>query len=456
MKLFSNNRLLKKTVKTIHAQQHPAATRKSDKTAEIAEESKEPPFRILLLTNRDSDNVGDQVIEICDLSLLSAVMENLGVTNYVIDSCAASIAAVKDNAASASIPEAASLQIAQSDLIVYGGAPMFNYLYQPFYQRTAMVLEAAEEFQKPVIFSAVGIEGYDEGNPRCQRIKSALQLNCVKQITTRDDFVSLKKYREDETIPLAKVADPAVFSSSVFRNFIKPPKKREKKKIGLFILREKAFLDNHIDLSGEDAALFWKGLIRELIHRGYRCELLTSGHFSDESFMDYLIRAYGVRTKRCFFHMDSPERLVSKIAKYDAIVSCRLHPSIIAYSLGIPSLGIVWNPKVTGFYQSIGYADRAIEAKDLTPSHTADKVEQILEEGVICDRDYQNSVYSTLFYGIKSILRPDDDTLAPCSCEELMDRLPPFPGTTPAELQEKTQRKLRRIYHSYNDLIHNR
>ena len=33
---------------------------------------------ILLLTNRDSDNVGDQVIEASDIGLLHALMMNLG------------------------------------------------------------------------------------------------------------------------------------------------------------------------------------------------------------------------------------------------------------------------------------------------------------------------------------------------------------------------------------------
>ena len=33
---------------------------------------------ILLLTNRDSDNVGDQVIEASDIGLLHALMKNLG------------------------------------------------------------------------------------------------------------------------------------------------------------------------------------------------------------------------------------------------------------------------------------------------------------------------------------------------------------------------------------------
>ena len=44
--------------------------------------------------------------------------------------------------------------ISQADLIVFGGAPVFNYLYQTFYERTALTLEIAQQFNKPVIFLA--------------------------------------------------------------------------------------------------------------------------------------------------------------------------------------------------------------------------------------------------------------------------------------------------------------
>ena len=36
-------------------------------------------MEILLLTNRDSDNVGDQVIEASDIALVNAAMKNLGI-----------------------------------------------------------------------------------------------------------------------------------------------------------------------------------------------------------------------------------------------------------------------------------------------------------------------------------------------------------------------------------------
>ena len=46
-------------------------------------QNQEPPIQILLLTNRDSDNIGDQVIEASDIGLISAVMKNLDITNYI-------------------------------------------------------------------------------------------------------------------------------------------------------------------------------------------------------------------------------------------------------------------------------------------------------------------------------------------------------------------------------------
>ena len=48
-------------------------------------------WKILLITNRDSDNVGDQVIEISDIGLIHTIMKNLGIekSDYSITSRAA-------------------------------------------------------------------------------------------------------------------------------------------------------------------------------------------------------------------------------------------------------------------------------------------------------------------------------------------------------------------------------
>ena len=370
----------------------------------------EEKIKILLLTNRDSDNVGDQVIEACDISLISTVMRNLGEgrikdDDFKIYSSAAGIISKKYlETRNPELLKSAENTIKKVDLIIFGGAPLFNYSYQMFYERTAVTLELAQKYGKPVIFSAIGIEGYDEYNKKCQRLKRTLNFNCVKQITTRDDLESLKKFINDGKINIGKVSDPAVFTKEVFKKFIS--EKKVKKKIGIFVLRANGFVDNKIGFSKYDAADLWKSLIAKLEEKEYEYELITSGHFGDEAFLDYLIGKCGVKAQNCVFNMNSPERLIRKISSFDVVVFTRLHPSIISFSLGVPSVGIVWNTKVTHFYNSIGYGNRALEIERITSDLIIEKIEECMREGVEKDSKYLMSVYEYLFEGIRNAIFP--------------------------------------------------
>ena len=97
----------------------------------------ENAIKILLLTNRDSDNLGDQVIEACDIALIKAVMKNLNVPSYkykIISSEASIINQKYMNTQDERYLKTALKLIQQADLIIIGGAPMFNYKYQDFFQ----------------------------------------------------------------------------------------------------------------------------------------------------------------------------------------------------------------------------------------------------------------------------------------------------------------------------------
>lgn len=420
-------------------------------------ERKDRRFRILLLTNRDSDNVGDQIIEASDIGLISAVMKNLNVDSdeYEISSRAAAIV-TQDYLAKRSpeLLDPARQAIQNCDVVIFGGAPVFNYLYQNFYERTAVTLEIAEEYKKPVIFSAVGVEQYGEKNAKCQRLKKTLNFDCVKQITTRDDFSLLQKYIDKEDIVVKKVADPAVFSAQIFDKYRSVQKNSSKKKIGLFVLRANGFVDNKIDFSRYEAAEFWKKLSNELDDRGYDYELLTSGHFGDEAYLDFLIRNYGVDAKKCVFNMNTPENLIKKISSYDAVVTCRLHPSIISFSLDVPSIGIVWNSKVRNFYKNIGYEDRLVEINQgINVDEVIDKIENAISSGVKKNESFLLSVYTTLFNSLKDILCPGSDELVPYTYSELLRNIPPYKGTSDKEKAEKLRRKFRRAYKTYNGLF---
>lgn len=407
--------------------------------------------KILLLTNRDSDNVGDQVIEASDISLIKAAMKNLGQPENSFDvvSRAASIIPKKYVETKDEKLETARRIISQSDLVFFGGAPMFNYRYQIFYERTAKTIEIAQEYGKPVVFSAIGVEGYDEDNPKCQRLKKTLNFDIVKRITTRDDFESLQKYKENPNLFIDKVADPAVFSKWVFRNAIKP-KKVGPKKVGLFIIRANAFKDNGFNFPWQEAASMWKELTLELENRGYDYEMITSGHFGDEAFIDRMIREYSAPADKCVFNINTPEELYEHMSSYDAIVSCRLHPSIIAFSMGIPSVGLVWNSKVTGFYDSIDGHDRTLEADQISAKAIMDKIEKVMEEGVTQDSEFMMSVYRNIYCGLRDSFKIDKKDEEMWSFDELIKNLPAYKKTSKKETQKKLRRKFRRIYDNYN------
>ena len=416
-------------------------------------------YHILLLTNSDSDNLGDQVIEACDVALLSVVMKNLGLKEdeFQIHSRAASIVSKRYlETREKKYLRLAKEEIQACDLIVFGGAPMFNYLYQTFFERTAITLKLAKRYKKPVIFSAIGVEGYDEDNEKCQRLKETLNYDVVKQITTRDDFEKLLKYRKNPDIKMMKVADPAVFSNEVFFPYKckKEPisaSEEGKKTIGLFILRANGFSDNNIDFSSAQAAIFWLDMIDEITLRGYDYELLTSGHFGDEAFIDYLTRFRKVKRRKCVFYLDSPEKLISKISSYDGIVSTRLHPSIISYALQVPAVGLVWNQKVAQFYENIGYPERGIQVQEIQAKKVMDILERAMLEGVAKNRDYQYTVYTSLFSGIKTALFPDNaSTVYPF--EKLVKMIPIYPETSEQDMELKRVRKARRTYGKYNEL----
>ena len=438
-------------------------------------------FNILLLTNRDSDNTGDQVIEACDISLIKTALYNLKIEDYKkknatfktfvkkvlwflhkntdprrflskefrINSRAAAI--VTNKYMDTRDPEDLKLAddlIKEADLIVFGGAPMFNYRYQRFYERTAITLELAKKYNVPVIFSAVGVEDYSEDSEKCQRLKKTLNFDIVKMITTRDGYHNLVQYKENLDMKIGKVADPAVFTKEVFSDFLK---EKKEKKIGIFVLRSNGFVDNGFDFRRDDAAKLWLRVGQILEEKGYEYEYLTSGHFGDEAFLDYFIREYGVDQKKCVFNMNTPEQLVGKVSQYAAVVSTRLHPSIVSYSLGVPSVGVIWNNKVKMFYESTGRESKTIGVESISAEKVVELIEASVKEGNERDTEFIMSIYNSLFEALSDFVPGASKEVF--SYEQVKENMFRFKGTSEKEKNLKLMRKFRRAYSKYNVLF---
>lgn len=443
---------------------------------------KNAPITVLLITNRDSDNVGDQVIEACDLSLVETVLANLGfqcpwgqrsgdlgsrLRRKLMDSKrlariqSRSLAIVSDKYCSTlnkALLKGARKAIREADVVLFGGAPVFNYAYQNFYLKTATILKIAREFGKPVLFSAVGIDSYSDTDARCQLLKEELHNGSVVQITTRDGIDKLGEYiSEGDGIPIELVPDPAVFTKYAFSKIAS--ERRTPATVGLFVFRAGGFSANGIRFSRDQQVKFWKTLVKRFEREGIEYELLTSGHFADEALLEYMVSNGHVKKSRCVFNVSSPETLVKRISSYSAIVSCRLHPSIISFSLEVPSVSLIWNSKVTDFYHHIGYPERAIPVDKVlvdgkvSVDYVYDQVMEAMKSPVHKDKVFLDSLYASLYRGMERCVGNPGGATAPYPYDELERRIVPFAGTSELELEEKMQRKLRRAYRGYNSSV---
>lgn len=415
--------------------------------------------RVLVLTNRDSDNVGDQIIEASVISLLKTVARNLSLDeqSFVISSRAAGLISKRYlKTGDEELLRSARKSISESDLLVFGGAPLFNYKYQSFYRRTIKTVELANEYDVPTIFSSIGVEPFAVEDPRSQALKKALSLPVVKQITTRDDLKSVEAYTAGTSIATELVADPAVFADRVFEEVGRSrgsQKKNSSETIGLVVTRAGIFADNGIDFTEHDQQRFWLDVIRELDEQGLKYRLLTTGHFTDEIFLDSLVRQHGIPAKNVAFTVNSPDELIQELRKCDAVIAYRLHASITSFALGIPSIGLSWNFKVPEFYKAVGYSERSINPDNWNVRCVVSALNLAMQEGVTKDEQYLHSVYRTLFEGVKAVVSPESSA-RPYTYAEVLDALPRYAGTTQRDYKAKVQRKLRRSYDFYAGKLH--
>ena len=102
--------------------------------------------------------------------------------------------------------------------VIFVGGAYLKFSEEEFQYSIRHVLRTADKHHIPVMMNAVGIEGYSEKDYRCQLMKEAINLDCVKIITTRDDDVFLREnFITNKSIKTAEVADAALWLEDVYK-----------------------------------------------------------------------------------------------------------------------------------------------------------------------------------------------------------------------------------------------
>lgn len=275
-----------------------------------------------------------------------------------------------------------------SAIVVAGGGILECTGQHDFYHHVDLLTSIAEKRDIPVYFNAVGVVVDHKLSHMFgwSIMGKALARKCVKSITCRDgaEWVNERMFHGGlvaRTLPCS-----AIFASEVF-----DIQKDEKSKlIGIGVIRGNAFESYGKPVSQEYLLDIYEDVIRKLIDHGHKCEIFTNGLGDDEKFASLLQARFkeGVVSKAA--RSTSAEQLLNTIASYRGIITARLHAAISAYSLKVPSVALVWNPKVAEFMKMIGNGNCAIEVADFEASHIVGTFEEELETG------YDMTIYEDL------------------------------------------------------------
>lgn len=255
------------------------------------------------------------------------------------------------------------------DGLIIAGGGFLKFRTQGLNYLDELLIKIAKKRNIPVMFNAVGIEGYDIKDIRCRKLKKAINSDVVKVITTRDDIKTLReKYITNEKITTAQVGDPVFWLQDCFSI----RKNKNATKIGINLINP----NNYIAYGGEADYFkidnFYKNLLQELMLRNADFYLFSNGMDVDQKFGLRLVNALNLSKDRLIRRpLDSLE-LLETVADFRVIMAARMHAGIVAYGLDIPKIGIIWSEKIEFLAKIIGERDTYFNENELDYKKMAD------------------------------------------------------------------------------------
>lgn len=296
-------------------------------------------------------------------------------------------------------------EIKGSQLIVVVGGGLIKYTTQYFGFGLQGLLKAAAKENINVVFNAVGVEGYDKNNSRCKKLKKILHLPALKKITTRDDIDTLiyNYMGGSPNIPCNLVCDPAVWASEVYGI----TRKLKSNVMGIGVCREDMLQAHGYGISSSAFFDFYVTLVKTLAKEDHQVELFTNGLPEDNKTAIKIKQTLGEAGLEidCRIPTSSKE-LVEIVSNYKCVVAARLHACIIAYSLEIPVIGLVWNDKLLFFGKNIGCEHYFIKPHDLSVDFVRAQLEDALNhpyDQTVRER-YRASIEEDICSSVKNLL----------------------------------------------------
>jgi polysaccharide pyruvyl transferase WcaK-like protein len=269
-------------------------------------------------------------------------------------------------------------KLADVDYVVIDGAGLLEYSYNEYHWSLLLISEYAKAKGLEVVYNAIGRAGvFDERDFGSKILKRALQSPAVKYVSARDNLAAVQACVGTKH-EVKLLADSAFWMQEAYG--VRP--KGQRKKVGIGLIRGNSLKGYGNEFSAKDWVLLFSEIARTLQQRGYDFQLFTNGLPGDVKVGKQVLKKLGLDKS---FLVDRPTddlELVETINGYQSIITCRMHSSIAAFTLGVPSVILSWNDKVEKLMEIIGYPDRAIKQPQFSAEYIVDSMEKAVKEGI--------------------------------------------------------------------------
>lgn len=264
------------------------------------------------------------------------------------------------------------------DFLIIDGAGLLEYSRNEYYEPLLTICNYAEKHNIPVVFNAIGQSGESDINDfRYKLLRKIFELNCVKYVSARDSVKIVKECAGDR-FSVKLLADAAFYIDRVFN-----VKKDERSKtVGIGLIRGDALESYNVNFFERDWIELFCQIAIELDRRGKKFKFFTNGMKDDYELGKKIIKNLGLDETYLEKRPKDADSLINTIKSFEGLITCRMHSSIAAFTLGIPSIILSWNSKVNKYMNIIGYSDRAIGIEDFNAIHIVDEYERALLEGI--------------------------------------------------------------------------
>ncbi|ENN84631.1 polysaccharide pyruvyl transferase [Rhizobium freirei PRF 81] len=268
-------------------------------------------------------------------------------------------------------------KIVSADAVVIGGGNLFQDDDLNFPLKIGTVLDCVSRHDRPLAIYAVGVSNH--WSEPAYHLFARLKQTRLVHLSVRDGFAQDAWSEHFPEGPSAKIArDPGLLlqASSTPGERVSLP--TDPMTIGLCITNP-LILRRHgrATVSGIpfSSIAAYRDLIGLLLDDGQRVVLFCNGAREDQAFAESIRnsvakhRAIAAGTLTVSGRPRLPVDLIETIQSMNVILAHRLHACIAAYALRIPHVGLGWDKKVEGFFNSVGREAYFIKESSPPPEH---------------------------------------------------------------------------------------